>query len=127
MTVRARSHAAHPLPSLRAVALLGATLLWFVVGLTAFMKERAWGFPVLLAYLTVEALFYGQTLLSGTSIFQVENHSDLIKAVFVIGYLSGVVAAYYVYRLIRHRLQAGYAARDSSVRELADSSTGGSL
>jgi hypothetical protein len=106
--------AAHPLPSLRAVALLAATLVWFVVGLIAFMKQRAWGFPVLLAYLAVEALFYGETLLSGTFIFQVENHSDLLKVVFVIGYLSGVVAAYYAYRLMRHRRQARSAARASA-------------
>jgi len=107
--------AAHPLPSLRAVALLGATLAWFVTGLTAYMRKWAWGFPVLVAYLSVEALFYGATMLSGTFIFQIENHSDLLKVVFVIGYVSGAVAAYYAYRLIRLRLQSRSAARHSLV------------
>jgi hypothetical protein len=33
--------------------------------------------------------------------FQMANHSYLLKAVFVIGYVSGAAAGYYAFRLFR--------------------------
>jgi hypothetical protein len=93
----------HPLPGLRAIVLLGATLAWFLVGLTAYRRQRVWGYWVLLSYLLVEAVFYLETLASGMFIQQLRNHTLLIDAVFVIGYIAGLVATYYAYRLIRFR------------------------
>ena len=94
---------AHPLPGLRAVLLLGATLAWFAIGLTGFLKNRRWGFGALISFLVAEALFYAMTIASGIFIIQLEHPSILLRAVFVIGYVSGAVAAYYAYRLIRER------------------------
>jgi hypothetical protein len=101
----------HPLPGVRAVALLGGTLVWFALGLAGFMRQRRWGFAVVESFLAAEALFYVGTFVSGAFIFQLEDHSYLLKAVFVIGYASGATAAYYAYRLLRDRLRPGLRAQ----------------
>jgi hypothetical protein len=95
----------HLLPGVRALDLLGVTLAWFALGLAGFMRQRRWGFAVLASFLVVEAVFYAGNFVTGVFIFQIENHSDLMKAVFVIGYASGAVAAYYAYRLVRDRFR----------------------
>jgi hypothetical protein len=99
--------AAHPLPGVRAVGLLGLTLAWFLLGLAGFMRGRRWGLAVLVSFLAAEALFYGATFATGTFLLQMHNHSDLLKAVFVIGYASGAVAAYCACSLIWHYARAG--------------------
>jgi NADH:ubiquinone oxidoreductase subunit K len=91
----------HPLPGLRAAALLGATLAWFALGLAGFMRRRNWGFAVLVSFLVVEAVFYAANFATGAFISQMESGSDLLKVVFAIGYGSGAVAGYYAYRLFR--------------------------
>jgi hypothetical protein len=95
--------ASHPLPSLRSVVLLGATLAWFAVGMIGLTRGRKWGYPVLMSYLLTEALFYGMTIISGAFIFQIENHSPLLRAIFITGYASGAVAAYYAVRTFGER------------------------
>jgi NADH:ubiquinone oxidoreductase subunit K len=99
--------AVHPLPGVRAVGLLGLTLAWFLLGLAGFMRGRRWGPAVLVSFLAAEALFYGATFATGTFLLQMHNHSDLLKAVFVIGYASGAVAAYCACSLIWHYARAG--------------------
>ena len=94
---------AHPLPGVRAVALLGMTLAWFVIGLVGYRRQKGWGYWLLVSYLLVEAVFYLETIVSGIFIPQLRNHTLLIDAVFVIGYASGLVSAYYAYRLLRIR------------------------
>ena len=101
----------HPLPGLRAAALLGATLAWFALGLAGFTRRRRWGFVVLVSFLAVEAIFYAETFATGAFILQLRNPSDLLKAVFVIGYASGAVAAYYAYRFLRERVRLGRRAQ----------------
>lgn len=96
---------AHPLPGLRAVLLLGATLAWFAVGLTGFIKDRRWGFGALISFLITEAIFYALTIASGIFIIQLEHPSILLRTVFAIGYASGAVAGYYAWRLIRERVR----------------------
>jgi hypothetical protein len=98
----------HSLPGLRAVALLGATLAWFALGLAGFLQRRNWGFAVLVSYLLVEATFYAATFASGAFIPEMQDPSDLLKVIFALGYGSGAVAGYYAYRLLRGR----FAARD---------------
>jgi hypothetical protein len=106
----------HPLPGVRAVALLGVTLAWFALGLAGFMRHRRWGFAVLASFLAAEAIFYAGTFGTGVFIFQLENHSDLLKTVFVIGYVSGAAAAYYAYRLFRDRPRPGLRVRADPAR-----------
>ena len=93
----------HPLPGLRAVVLLAATLAWFLCGLVGFRRRRVWGYWLLLSYLIVEAAFYLETIATGLFVAQLRNQTWLIDAVFVIGYISGLTAAYYAYRLLRAR------------------------
>lgn len=95
----------HPLPGVRAIVLLGATLLWFVVGLTGFIRRRRWGMAVLVSFLVTEAVFYAATIVTGIFLFQVSNPSDLLKVVFVVGYISGATAAGYSWLLLRSRLR----------------------
>ena len=102
--------AAHSLPGLRAVLLLGATLVWFAVGLAGISGNRGWGFGVFISFLITEAFFYAVSIISGAFIFQLENPSNLLKEIYVIGYVSGAVAAYYAYRLIRERRRAAIGA-----------------
>jgi O-antigen/teichoic acid export membrane protein len=106
----------HLLPGVRAVALLGVTLAWFALGLAGFMRHRRWGFAVLASFLVVEAVFYAGNFVTGVFIFQIENHSDLMKAVFVIGYVSGAVAAYYAYRIVRDRFRPSLRVRADPAR-----------
>src|SRR5215469_13281509 len=91
----------HVLPGVRAIALMAGTLAFFGLGLTGYRRRLSWGPAVLLSFLAIEALFYAGTFATGEFIFQLENPSYLLKAVFVIGYASGAVAAYYAYRLCR--------------------------
>jgi uncharacterized YccA/Bax inhibitor family protein len=90
-------------PTISAILLLGGTLVWFLIGYIGCIKRKSYGYKTLLTFLIVEALFYGKTLLSGTFIKQLHNHSLIINAVFVIGYISGITAGIYIWMLIRHR------------------------
>lgn len=93
----------HTPPSSSAVVLLGVTFVWFLAGYIGTKRRNRYGYFLLLSFLLVESLFYFHTIIFGAFIFQLQNPSVLIKSVFLIGYLSGITAAYYVYVLIRHR------------------------
>ena len=105
-----------PLDLVRGALLLGVTLAWFVLGLTGYVRKQRWGLAVLVSFLVTEALFYTATFVTGMFIFQLENPSYLLKAVFVTGYASGAVAAFYAYRLTREHLRSRrLAAHTASV------------
>jgi hypothetical protein len=93
--------AQRPLDVVRGTVLLGVTLAWFVLGLTAYVHKLRWGLAVLVSFLVTEALFYAATFVTGMFIFQLGNPSYLLKAVFITGYASGAVAAFYAFRLTR--------------------------
>lgn len=95
----------HVPPTLSSIVLLGITLAWFVLGYAGVRQQRRWGYYALLRFLLVEAVFYAHTLLLGTFIFQLQHPNPVIKAVFLIGYLSGIVAGYYAYLLIRYKVR----------------------
>lgn len=108
----------HMLPGIRAIVLMAGTLAFFALGLEGYQRRRRWGTPVLTAFLTIEAVFYAGTFITGEFIFQMANHSYLLKAVFVIGYASGIVAGYYAYRLLRQSRLARLAGTGGSPRGL---------
>jgi hypothetical protein len=85
------------------MVLLGATLAWFLAGYFALRAGKRYGFWLLLGFVAVEGLFYLITLVSGTAAFQMQNPSLIVKAVYVIGYASGIVALLYVVLLLRFR------------------------
>ena len=80
--------------------LLGGTLLWFLIGYFGVIYEWKYGRALLVSFLSVEALFYLHSFVFGTFFFQMQNPHPIIKIVFIIGYISGAVAGYYVYRLV---------------------------
>ena len=90
-------------PSARSVLLLGLTLAWFLLGFTGLRARRAWGHLVLLGFLCVEALFYLRAFVSGAVLHQLDHPDAVVRAVFVIGYVSGATAAVAAYLLIRYR------------------------
>jgi hypothetical protein len=80
---------------LRAIGLLGFTLVWFFIGYITYIKKVKYGYSILLSYLLVEALFYVLTFLSGAFLAQLHVYSVIIKRVFIVGYGSAITGAYY--------------------------------
>jgi hypothetical protein len=107
----------HLLPGLRALALLGATLVWFVTGLAGFIRHRRWGLAVLISFLVTEAVFYAATFATGIFLFQMSNPSGLLKTVFVIGYISGATAAGYSWMLLRGHRRRGLSSAEGPAVE----------
>lgn len=95
----------HILPTVSAAVLLGATLVWFLAGYFGTTNNWKYGSILLISFLSIETLFYLFSLVSGAFFFQMQNPHPIIRIVFVVGYISGAVAAYYVYRLVRLRAQ----------------------
>lgn len=93
----------HLAPTASSIALLGGTLVWFLIGYIGTTHHKKYGYGTLLSFLAVEALFYAHTLLSGVFLQQLHNPSMVINAVFVIGYISGITAGMYVWLLVRHK------------------------
>ncbi len=93
----------HTLPTVSSIVLLGATLVWFLTGYFGTVSGWKYGYALLISFLSIEALFYLHSLVFGAFFFQMQNPHPIIKIVFVIGYISGAVAGYYVYRLARSR------------------------
>lgn len=94
--LRSDGGAHHGLPGPRAVLLVALTLSWFVAGVRGAARRRRWGRPVLLSFLIAEASLYVKTFATGAFVHQMQNPSDLVRVVFVIGYVSGAVALVYL-------------------------------
>jgi hypothetical protein len=105
----------HLIPGTRAVILLGITLIWLVFGYIAYIKKIRYGFGILLSYLIVEGLFYISSIFSGTFGHQLQNQSNIIRTVFIIGYISGLTSAYYAYKLFRWRNQGTRVVKKNAV------------
>jgi hypothetical protein len=95
----------HAAPTVSALVLLGLTLTWFLVGYFGLRAHRRFGYWVLLSFLLIEGLFYVQTLLFGTAVFQLENPHLVNRIVFSIGYASGIISLLYFAALITFRAQ----------------------
>lgn len=91
----------HVLPTFSSFVLLGITLLWFLGGYFGTRNGHKLGYILLLSFLLIEALFYLHSLVFGAFFFQMLNPNLIIKAVFLMGYISGATAAYYACLLIR--------------------------
>ena len=96
--------------SLAGAALLGATLLWFLVGLTALAGGSRTGYVVLTTYAAAQVAFYfhGQVLLAfagyGMPYSLTHARDAIVWAVFVIGDVNFLAAAVtLVYLLARRR------------------------
>lgn len=92
----------HAPPTVSSVVLLGLTLAWFLIGYFT-VRRRRFGYWVLLSFLVVEGLFYLRTLLAGSVAFQLQNPHPVIVAVFIIGYVTGIVSLVYAIVLVVSR------------------------
>ena len=92
----------HAPPTVSSVVLLGLTLAWFLIGYFT-VRRRRFGYWVLLSFLVVEGLFYLRTLLLGSVAFQLQNPHPVIVAVFIIGYVTGIVSLVYAIVLVVSR------------------------
>ena len=95
-------------PTVSAIVLLGLTLAWFLVGYFGQRTHRRFGFWVLLSFLLIEGLFYLRTLIFGPVAFQLDNSNLVVRIVFLIGYVTGVISLLYAAAIIAFRAQ--YAA-----------------
>ncbi len=93
----------HVIPTASSLVLLGLTLLWFLTGYFRLGNGLKYGHALLLSFLLVEALFYLFSLISGAFLFQIQSPQAILRFVFVVGYISGAIAAYYSYLLLRDR------------------------
>lgn len=105
----------HIPPSLPGVLLLLLTLLWFLAGYTLFIKGKRYGRGLLISFLTAQVLFYGHSIIfglvnGGGAVAQLKTHSPFLLVIFLIGYLNFLVAAYYMYWLIKR----GQTSRQTS-------------
>jgi len=103
----------HTPPTISSIVLLGLTLAWFLIGYFTIGRRR-FGYWLLLSFLVVEGLFYVQTLLLGAAAYQVQNPHPVILAVFIIGYVTGIVSLVYAVVLVvfrsRYRAEPRVAA-----------------
>ena len=99
----------HVLPSLPAVLLVGAVLIWFLTAYYWLQKGRAVGYYFTMAFLIVEFLFYLQTqimqLISGHGIllYVINPHDVILFIVFGVGYLNFFAAGWFVYYIHLHK------------------------
>lgn len=97
------------LPSLFGTVLLGITLTWFIVAYQKLAKGRKAGYYLMLAFLAVEFLFYLQTQISQyLVVHRILLHvyrpdGVLLFAVFGIGYINFIAAAYFAVYLLINR------------------------
>jgi hypothetical protein len=98
--------------NLGGVALLGATLAWFLTGVVLQRKGRRAGYWVLLSFLVAEFLFYfhgqilGITNGYGLVYLIVHAHDAIVRAVFLVGDVNFIVAGYFAVYLIRQHRRA---------------------
>ena len=104
----------HQPPSPVGIVLLGMTLLWFVIGYSRFVMRKSYGFGILLGFLLTQVVFYGHAVVLGIlagagAEAQLKTHSRFLLVIFSIGYVNFLVAAYYVYWLLRRGRRAQIA------------------
>ena len=94
-------------PSLLGTLLLGLTLLWFAIGYARYVAGKRFGNALLLGFLLAQVLFYGHAIVLGLfngagAVAQLTTPNRVLLVIFGVGYLNFLVAAYYVYWLLRH-------------------------
>ncbi len=101
----------HILPNFVGTALLTATLVWFLVGYSMFVRDKKYGKGLLLSFLVAQVLFYGHAIIFGLInesgiVAQLKTHSPFLFVIFLIGYINFAVAGYYFVRLLRKNSNA---------------------
>jgi hypothetical protein len=90
-------------PSCSAIVLLSVTLAWFFFGYFAFRAHGPYGFWVLLSFLTVEGLFYLNTMIFGGLGVLLGTLNLVLRVVFLVGYVTGLLSLTYAVLLVVFR------------------------
>jgi len=99
--------------SLMGILLMLGVFIWFLIGYILLWKKSLAGFLVLLSFLITEFLFYLSTqitqLLSGQGILLhvLRPNDPVLFVVFGIGYINFVAAGFFIFYLIRHKMELG--------------------
>jgi hypothetical protein len=93
----------HVAPSLLGVALLACTLILFLAGYFLTLRNRRFGWWLLVGFLLLEFGFYVLHNISGAFLQDLPVSDPLFLVVSLIGYLNTVVALIYLIVLIRAR------------------------
>jgi len=99
--------------SLMGILLMLGVFIWFLIGYILLWKKALAGFLVLLSFLITEFLFYLSTqitqLLSGQGILLhvLRPNDPVLFVVFGIGYINFVAAGFFIFYLIRHKMELG--------------------
>jgi hypothetical protein len=96
------------LPSASGSALLGLTLVWFLVGYAQLVRGSVKGYWLLLSFLVTEVFFYAHNIFTQVThgyppFFHLQNHDPILFTVFAIGYLNMLMGVYFLYYLARWR------------------------
>jgi hypothetical protein len=103
----------HPFPNLTSSIVMGSVFAFFLVSTILFMKNTRAGKFALLAYLTVEFLFYLWNIVGGARhglgwFFHLSEPDPILWVVFAIGYLSFFASGYFLILVVVHlRSRAG--------------------
>lgn len=97
----------HPLPNLSSSLLMGFVFAIFLASFSLSMKQHKAGVLALLAYLSVEFLFYlwniiGAVLHGFGWFFHLREPDPILWLVFAIGYLSFFASGYFLVLLVVH-------------------------
>ncbi len=92
----------------RSSLIMGAVFAFFLLASWLLFKGQRRGYPLMLAFLSAEFLFYlfgliSSTLHGFTPFFQVRNPDVVLRVIYSIGYINLFASGYFLWLLIRYR------------------------
>ncbi len=93
--------------TVRSSLIMGAVFAFFVLASWLLFKGQRPGYPLMLAFLAVEFLFYLFGLITSTlhgfaPFFQVRNPDVVLRVIYSIGYMNLFASGYFIWLLIRY-------------------------
>lgn len=95
----------------RGMLLLGATFLWFLVGMFLFVQRNPFGYWLTLSFVAVQVLFYfnNEIVLAffgyGLPYHLTHIGDPVVWTTIMIGALNSIAAAYALFYLLKHRVE----------------------
>jgi len=98
----------HPFPNLRAIILMGSVFVLFLTGYCMLEMHKKIGYWLLILFLTTEFLFYVYSaifsVIRGFGLFfQLANPDQLLRMVFLLGYINLFASGYFLFLLVYKR------------------------
>jgi hypothetical protein len=94
--------------SLRSFLIMGAVFAFFLIASFLLFRGHRWGYPWMVAFLSIEFLFYFygviSSLIHGYGLFfQVHNPDLVLRIIYTIGYMNLFASGYFLYLLLFYR------------------------